>query len=400
MPEVAEAARRRLPNQPAAGGHLAAGPDGIAALGRWPRTTLGVAMLWLPFLVFQAVTLHRPAAGMGLAQIVVFGASFSWALFLTCHLLANGRWWVWLAVSLLPPLLFAAAPALLLIAALAARGPQQARSALIAVAALVVAAPQSGLNAGFLLRRANRWQCHARPIRIVSWNTEYWHQNNDPQRFYAYLRGLDADIYLLQEYIYHVGKWNFRLLDDDDRLFEAFADFKIVIKGQLVTISRLPIVDVPDVQAPDVLRVDVQTVPQGRILSTYNVHIPVQIAPVSPLRRTFYRAMRDRAATRNVQYHYLARDLAENAQPAIVAGDFNASPAVGDLRRLAGIATDAIRANNAIYPVSWHYRKPVLRLWRLDWVFVSGDARVHRYDFVKATGFSDHGLQRLLVAVG
>jgi endonuclease/exonuclease/phosphatase (EEP) superfamily protein YafD len=196
-----------------------------------------------------------------------------------------------------------------------------------------------------------------------------------------------------------VGGWRFRLLDDNERLFAAFAGYEVVVKGQLVTASRLPVVAVPPLAAENVLRVDIRAAPGGSVLSTYNVHIPVQLAPLNPLRREFYQVVRWRAHDRNSHYECLAGDLAANAQPSLVAGDFNASPAVGDLRRLAGAATDAIHANRSIYPVSWDASRWMLRLWRLDWAFAGGGTAVRRYEFLSAPGRSDHRIQSLLVAV-
>jgi len=38
-----------------------------------------------------------------------------------------------------------------------------------------------------------------------------------------------------------------------------------------------------------------------------------------------------------------------------------------------------------------------MKLWRLDWAFTSGGARVDKYEFLDPEGRSDHCVQRLLV---
>jgi endonuclease/exonuclease/phosphatase (EEP) superfamily protein YafD len=374
----------------------------IPPLGQWQQTIVRLVTLWSPFACYQAVLGAWPH---GPAGIVVWFALL-WTLFLTCHLIANGRWWIWLTVSLFPPLGFAVVPAVLLAAAFVIGGAAGINTSLLAIGALVSTGRQTGINVRLPTRRvpsamngSNGVTTGTRPIRIMSWNTQYWHQGGDPDEFYSYLRSWDADIYLLQEYIYHVGNWRYRLLDDDERLFAAFSDYQIAISDQLVTISRLPIAGTPVSLAPHVLRVDVQTARNGPVLSTYNVHVPVQFAPLSPLHREFYQVMRQRAASRNLHYHCLARDLAANTHPALVAGDFNASPAVGDLQRLAEVATDAIRASRSLNPVSWDARRRARALWRLDWVFVAGRVTVHQYEFRSPDGRSDHRVQWLLVTV-
>ncbi|XIE80134.1 hypothetical protein AB6O49_23460 [Streptomyces sp. SBR177] len=81
---------------------------------------------------------------------MVLLCSLGWAGFLALHLALNGRWWPWLAVSLLPPVALAAVPLVLLAAALA--GGAWGAAAL-AAGCLLVAWPQNGINARALLRR-------------------------------------------------------------------------------------------------------------------------------------------------------------------------------------------------------------------------------------------------------
>lgn len=399
MPELTDEARMRLAGKRVAAERQQARPERVAPLGHWPGTVGGIVTLWLPFLAYQAIRLSGAHAAMSWPGTTLLVISLAWSLFVTCHVIANGRWWAWLVVSLLPPVSLAAVPTLLLAGALAVRGAAGLGSALLAIAALLVTAPQSGLNIRATVRRTRGLAGGQRPARVISWNTQYWHQGKDQEEFYAYLRSLDADVYLLQEYLYHVGQWRFRLLDDDERLFAVFADYEVVVKGQLVTASRLPVVRVPPLAAENVLRVDIRATLGGSVLSTYNVHIPVQLAPLNPLRREFYQIVRQRAHDRISHYQCLAGDLAANVQPSLVAGDFNASAAVGDLRRLAAVATDAIHANRSIYPVSWDANRRMLRLWRLDWAFAGGGTDVRRYEFLSTAGRSDHHIQSLLVTI-
>lgn len=45
---------------------------------------------------------------------MVLYCALAWAVFLALHLALNGRWWPWLAVSLLPPVALALVPLALL----------------------------------------------------------------------------------------------------------------------------------------------------------------------------------------------------------------------------------------------------------------------------------------------
>ncbi|MER6910343.1 endonuclease/exonuclease/phosphatase family protein [Streptomyces sp. NPDC000594] len=327
-------------------------------------------------------------------------AAVLWAVFLLAHLLLNGRWWGWLLPSLAPPPLFAAVPVLLGALGLIAGGPPGLAATALAAAALAAGAGQSGLRPGARLPGALRGRRPAPPagaLRLVCWNTQHWCQRTDPERFYAFLRRLDADIYLLQEYHHDRLDGTYELIDDRTRLRAAFPGYGMVVARGLVTLSRLPVAEVVETAARRTLRVDLR-LPDGGVLATFNVHIPVQMRLISPARAAFYRAVRARAADREREYRGLAADVADCPHPAVIAGDFNTTPAIGDARRIARLGTDAARVMDRLYPASWQPR-PGVRWWRLDWVLTTPGARVHTYRFRDPGDLSDHCVQEVTVSL-
>ncbi|MEU9195441.1 endonuclease/exonuclease/phosphatase family protein [Streptomyces hundungensis] len=324
-----------------------------------------------------------PASAVAVCALV-------WAAFLGAHLALNGRWWPWLAVSLLPPPLFAAVPFALLVAS-AATG--SALGAALAAGCLIAGWTQNGLNHRALGGRS-RSDPRGEGIRVVSWNTQHWNQGRDPDDFYAFLHTLPADIYLLQEYLngYEGGEvWD---IDDEERLRREFPGHRLVIDNNAVTLSRFPPAGPPVPVGACSLRVDVRT-PAG-VLSTYNVHIPVQLTVMNPLCRAFFRDMRRRHEARRREYDALVADLLANPHPFLVSGDFNTSAAIGDIRRMPKSAHDAIGANRALLPASWNARwKP--RLWRIDWVFTSAGLCARSYAFRDPGGLSDHLAQDVTI---
>src|SRR6266851_4076535 len=154
MAEMTRAARKRLPSEPPAPSRQPLPAAHIPAWRRWRGLVLGISLLWAPFLAYQAASgpaggiLYRP--GWSLAGTLLLAACLSWTGFLTCHLIVNGRWWLWLLPTLLPPLFFAAMPACLLAAALGAGGPGGACGVVLAGSALLVAAPECGLRPGLV----------------------------------------------------------------------------------------------------------------------------------------------------------------------------------------------------------------------------------------------------------
>ena len=342
-----------------------------------------------------------------------------WLLFTLLQELLTDRWW-WPVGDLVPPLAFLAVPLVLLAGAVPAalvpgtRTAMAGRAACAAAVALAVGLGRAGLNVDAIGGRA---AVPPDALHVASWNTEYWDQNDDPGRFYAYLRARHADVYLLQEYL----NWDSsdtvqpaRQVDDVSRLRAAFPGYAIAVRGELVTLSRFPIVAEPPV-GPDrelapraatpwlavfetakVLRTDLQV--GTEVMSVYNVHLPVQIDVTrSPFTAGFYAFTRQADSQRLAQLRGLEADVRANRQPLLIAGDFNTSPAMGDLRGLRSLVRDAAGSSAALYPASWQ-AGAWPSLWRLDWAFTGNQLRAYRMDFLDPQGMSDHRLQDLLVS--
>ncbi|MFG2040013.1 endonuclease/exonuclease/phosphatase family protein [Dactylosporangium sp. NPDC048998] len=341
-----------------------------------------------------STVVDRPAR-VHIGRRAVVASGVAWLVFAGLNMVLSGRWWLWHVPDLLPPLAFAVVPVVLTAGTALLRLGR--RPLVIALAGLAVGGAQAGFNPAALLPSPG--DVAGTHLKVVSWNTEVWDAWDDPARFIAFLRAQDADVYLLQEYAengLHPGD---------------FPGYTAIERGELLTLTRLPVrrvVALPAEPAPasswrevyeqvKSLRVDV--IAGGETLSVYNVHMPIQLDLVSPLSAKFYRQMRLRDAARHRQYTSLENDVRGNRNPILVAGDFNTSPAMGDIRWLTGSLHDAASANRSLYPASWRSYWPV-ELWRLDWAFTSDPVTVQRYEFVDPRGMSDHSLQRIELTVG
>ncbi|MGW4640308.1 endonuclease/exonuclease/phosphatase family protein [Sphaerisporangium sp. NPDC004334] len=364
-------------------------------------------------------------------------AAVAWLVVAALHRALSGRVWWWQVPELVPPLTFALVPALLLVAVVAARlirraqRPQRARrpvAAVAALASLALGAGVSGINLASLWHRAVPAPPGA--ITVFSWNTWYWDQRADAGRemppptgtppqdaagFYRYLRAQHADVLLLQEYVYFGPDSRPIRVDGLDRLRREFPGYHVAEAGELVTLSRFPIVlsrgiDLrpwadgdrdavvpagshwPGFYTVKTLRTDVRA--GGETVSFYNAHINSPLDPSSRgldprrLDRTQHRA-------RVANLRALAADIGANPHPAFLAGDFNASPAMGILRLLPDRMTDAAPALGSLYPVTWDERLP---WWRIDWAFTTPGLTVHEYRLVRSNGQSDHSGQRLVIS--
>ena len=311
-----------------------------------------------------------------------------WMVFVLLNLLLSGRWWPWLLFSLTPPAAYLAGSGVLLLVSGFVRRFRSRASIAVSLISLMLAYPQSGMLLQALWYQAPQ---SGEDVRVVAWNTEYWDQGEDRRAFYSRLRELGADVYLLSEYLNYEGG---QILPINDRpaLDQAFPGYHVIVKGQLVTLSRLPVVDVPGTNDRDLLRVDADT-PHGLRFSTYNLHVPAQLDPTSsPLSSTFYTTIRQRAHDRDHSYQALRTSAETDHSPGVIAGDLNTTAAMGDLHKAAGLGEDAAWAGRDLYPSSWNAHNPI-QLWKPDWMFVRNGLSARSYRLLDPWGMSDHRVQ-------
>jgi endonuclease/exonuclease/phosphatase family metal-dependent hydrolase len=339
---------------------------------------------------------------------LLVAATAAWTMFLVLHVLFTGRWWPWLIVEATPPLTLVAVPLLLLVLAPLAR-PVRRRLLVVLVILLLAGAHLAGYGP--------RWSGTAAgpggtAVKVFAWSTDYWQMSDDKDAFYAFLRRQDADVYLLQEYLY--WKEDNRphdqpiRIDDSARLRAEFPGYRLSVDGELLTLSRLPIVATHHrrVTGPGTdwywkgtktQRTDIRV--GGRTVSFYNVHLPVPFRIGDhPLSGRFYRFLEEQSTWRLRELRRLRTDLTANPHPAVVAGDFNSpwmelsSPGAGT--RVHSPTGSVLPARS--WPVS-DYSLP--RLWRLDWLYTTGGLTVPGYHFGGGEAFSDHVSQQIRVVV-
>ncbi|MFJ3214810.1 endonuclease/exonuclease/phosphatase family protein [Kitasatospora sp. NPDC086801] len=335
-------------------------------------------------------------------------ASAGWLLFCLLQEALTGRAWFWVVPGAAPPPVLLGVPLLVLAAVLAVRlrrSRSRVRwSAAMGVLSLVVGLDQSGLT---LAAVAADRTVPAGALHIVAQNTEYWGSDVDPDRFYAYLKAQNADVYLLQEYLHWddaAGADGAREVDDTARLKREFPGYHLATRGELVTLSRFPIVAQPPV-GPDrelrasgdadwshafagakVLRTDLAV--DGSVLSVYNVHMLVPVAYGMPP-QDFPGDVHRRQRERKQQFDGLAADVRANPGPLFIAGDFNTNAGMGDLNELRGLTHDAADAGDTILPMSWDAGS-WHDWWRFDWAFTAHGAKTYRYSLSSPQGTSDH----------
>ncbi|MGW4795574.1 endonuclease/exonuclease/phosphatase family protein [Nonomuraea sp. NPDC004297] len=340
---------------------------------------------------------------------LLVAATAAWTAFLVLHVLLAGDWWPWVIFEMTPPLTAVAVPLLLLAFVWRAR-PVRRPLSVVLVLLLLAGGYLAGYGRGWTSPAAAGPQ--GAGIKVFAWNTGYWEMENNPDAFFTFLRQQDADVYLLQEHLYAIRNdtpYNEVIrIDATPRLRTEFPGYQISIEGEFVTMSRLPIVaehrqtvsstgDDWFWKGPKFQRTEIQV--GGRPVSFYNVHLPGPYRDGNPLTAGFYERQVKQSLWRYENLSRLRADVAANPLPTVLAGDFN-SPWTELYSFRPGIRAHG--PPGALAPLhTWplsNFAFP--RMWRLDWLYTSGDLAVPSYHLDGGGKvLSDHAAQEFRVVV-
>lgn len=343
-----------------------------------------------------------PTAATRRTARLLVAATTVWTVFLVLTVLLAGRWWPWFLVQNVPPLTLVAVPLLLLALLPLARPVRRPLAAVLAVL-LLAGAHLAGYGPGWGTATSHP---PGTPVTVFVWSTRYWEMSDDKDAFYAFLRRQHADVYLLQEYLYWKGDQPVRI-DDSARLHREFPGYRASVEGELITLTRLPVVTAHHAPTPGgtgdwywkgtkFQRTDLRV--GGRTVSFYNVHLPVPFHLGNPFRANTYRASEGRSAWWTGELGKLRADVVGNPHPAVVSGDFNSPWMKGS--SLGGGTRLHSPSASWLPPRSWPVSGfPLPRLWRLDWLFTSQDLAVADDRFGGGAAFSDHTAQQISLIV-
>lgn len=228
-------------------------------------------------------------------------------------------------------------------------------------------------------------------VKVFNWNTKCWDLDKDKNRFYEFLKEQNADIYLLQEYMYYLPDWQtrkdmaidpakivkncsfipgfskkFMLINDELRIKEEFPGYYYSPNFQFVIISRYPIIQSYLDSSEQFAVSDINI--NGIAVRFFNVHMVLHLKPSNPLAIEFYHDMHRRFLARRIGFTNLLNNINNTVSDYLIAGDFNTTKHMGSLNSLYRNHFDAIKFSNDLYSNTFKYHG--LRFWRLDYIFV------------------------------
>jgi hypothetical protein len=358
-------------------------------------------------------------------RMIMTTLSGIWLVFMAFHCILTGKISFWNFFGSLPTFIFIIIPLVFLVYEVWQRN-RKFTGIVIAVFSLILGATQLDINI-FRLKNRVMKSGEFRQAKVINWNTCYWDQYKDRDRFFAFLKKQKADIYILQEYLHDSIDWrnpaggqaaknldhsklfsicsvvpgfppHYLAIDDRNRLAKEFPGYYIRTHLQFVLVSRFPIINdhVDDSEQYAVYDVNIS----GRLVRFFNVHMLLHIEPGNPLAANFYQGVRQRHCARQLGFTNLKKDIQNTRMDYFIAGDFNSTTAMGMMNDLLKGHVDGIQYSNELIPLSFEFHG--LRLWRFDYGLVSksnDNITIKSYQNIDQEGLSDHNPQSMVLNI-
>lgn len=352
-----------------------------------------------------------------------------WLMFVTGHRIFSGQSYLWNVFGSLPAFCFGLIPVCLLIYEVSRRKRHWLNMLMIALA-FILGATQLDINL-FPMKNEKIRPNQYTEIKVFNWNTCFWDQYKDQDRYYRFLRKQRADIYILQEYLYDSIDWtnsnsparmrksaekadgarlfsicsvvpgfspHYLAIDARDRIAQEFPGYHIRTNLQFVLISRFPIEEAHADYSEQYAVYDIDI--QGRPVRFFNVHMLLHVQPGNPFVPSFYRELKQRYVARRLGFKNLQEDIRKTRGAYFIAGDFNSTTAMGVMDELLKAHVDAARYSSELIPLSFEFSG--LRFWRFDYGLAPKNndlIRIKTYQNLDQEGLSDHNPQMLVLGL-
>lgn len=208
-------------------------------------------------------------------------------------------------------------------------------------------------------------------LRVMSWNTLSWNVDEEPE-IYLLMENINADIYLFQE----VPQKQARGVTD--RLRINFPGFTATHSGNLLTVSRFPIIESENVTSQGFLKTELKV--GQEYIAAYNVHF------MRPFYMNDFRRFSD-YSIRNSQFLKLKESLSKEESMKIIAGDFNTTRNHHYINFLENNYYLVNPRTIFTIPRTYPTKFPLIRI---DYQFVSKEFNIYDYQEFSYPNLSDH----------
>lgn len=308
--------------------------------------------------------------------ILHFLCEWSITAFIILTFALSGRFWIWNIFSIVPPPFFLFLALLTILCNILSR---KYKHLFLSVFILVLSFSISDIHLQNLIPKDYSGQ-YGKTLKLVSWNTGFWHEGTNRDAFYQFLQDQKADVYQLQEF------------DNEETLAEVEKHFKGYFLDEnqdVITISKFPLKTQYKNGSGNYMRSDINI--DGQIISLYNMHLPIHLLPklvTDPL--AFLANIKSRFDLRSNILQELEKNVLTNEYSYIVSGDFNSTLSMGTMNPLLSKSKDAFDASKNIYPITW-MSDGWLSLYRIDYALSSLSGIIPiSYEEIAKPEFSDH----------
>ncbi|MDB4978833.1 MAG: hypothetical protein JWM56_1019 [Candidatus Peribacteria bacterium] len=298
------------------------------------------------------------------------------------HSVMAGRFWLWNVFSFLPSALFVLPLIVLIVWNIRWKNT-------CGMLFVLAAVPFTFFYADIQLPSLFNPSHSDSSITVFNLNTEYWETGHEKE-FLEFLKNQQADVYQLQEFWTPDGT----PLTDTYAIKAVFPGYDVINDGELLTISRFPVLHSSLSDTKKILRTDIDV--HGNTVSFYNVHITPPIDTTFSSAFTFLSMIKEKFTRRLPQFSALQQDATANIHPVYISGDFNTTKSMGDMIPLLRNFEDSSHKSSSIIPHTWGFTKQ--KILRIDYNLVKG-MKVLRHQSINASNFSDHNGQRVTVSL-
>ena len=182
-----------------------------------------------------------------------------------------------------------------------------------------------------------------------------------------------------------------------DHLRTYFPGFYAAEHKQFLVLSRFPIIEsyLSETDQFQTVKVNIN----NQALTLFNVHMPVHLdLGLTPF-NGFFQAISGSNKARAIGFNALESDVANTTGDYLIAGDFNTTHQMGQMKALEATTVDLFNYGNEPFPSTFSLRG--FSVWKIDHVLLNNGSqfKVTEFKNIRLDDLSDHTAQKFTLAL-